>query len=181
MMGILVKDRKSPAFQQELYNLHYRRIYNTCLRIIGDSMEAEEAMHDVFLKLFDNIEDLQDEKAFYSWSRSIAMRTSIDIVRKKKPLFEQIDNLQIAAEEPYEETELTVEAIKREVNRLPDGYRIILSMRLFDECGFEEIAGILQIKESTVRSQYVRGRDRLAKRLRELRIENFKYVLRWIV
>jgi len=131
-------------------------------------MEAEEAMHDVFLKLFDNIEDLQDEKVFYSWSRSIAIRTAIDIVRKKKTVFEQIDHLQIADEEPYEEPELSAEVIKQEINRLPDGYRIVLSMRLFDECEFEEIAGILRIKESSVRSQYVRGRDKLAKRLKEL-------------
>ena len=67
-------DRKSPTFQRELYELHYRRIYNPCLRIIGNSMDAEEAMHDVFLKLFDNIENLQDEKAFHSWSQSIAIQ-----------------------------------------------------------------------------------------------------------
>ena len=165
-MSILQKDRKSPSFQRELYQLHYRSIYNTCLRIIGNPMDAEEAMHDVFLKLFDHLDDLQDEKAFYSWSQSIAIRTSIDRVRKKKPVFEQIDHLNIADEEPDEEMELSVEAIKREMNCLPDGYRIILTMRLFEECEFEEIAQALQIKESTVRSQYVRGRAKLANRLK---------------
>ena len=167
-MNIFRKDRKSATFQQELYKLHYLRIYNTCLRIIGNTMDAEEAMHDVFLKLFDNIEDLHDEKAFYSWSRSIAIRTSIDMVRRKKPIFEQIDNLPIAEEEPEEEelTGLTVDAVKHEMNNLPDGFRIVLSMRLLEECEFEEIARTLQIKESTVRSQYVRGRDKLAKMLK---------------
>jgi len=151
---------------RELYQLHYRRIYNTCLRIIGDSMDAEEVMHDVFLKSFDNIDNLQDEKAFYSWSQSIAIRTAIDRARKTKPVFESVDNLSIANEEPEEELHLTVESIKRELNNLPDGYRIVLSMRLFEECEFEEIAQVLQIKESTVRSQYVRGRDKLAKMLK---------------
>jgi len=170
------KDRKSPAFQRELYQLHYRRIYNTCLRIIGNSMDAEETMHDVFLKLFDHIDDLQDEKAFYSWSQSIAIRTSIDRVRKKNPVFERLDDhLSIAGEEPEvetgEEPELTVEAIKRALNSLPDGYRIVLSMRLFEESEFEEIANVLQIKESTVRSQYVRGREKLASMLKSLKVE----------
>jgi len=164
------KDKNSRTFQRELYDLHYRRIYNTCLRIIGDPLDAEEAMHDVFLKLFDHLDDLQDEKAFYSWSRSIAVRTSIDRVRRKNPVFVPIDQLPIADEEPDEEMELSIETVKRELNRLPDGYRIVLSMRLFDECEFEEIAKTLQIKESTVRSQYVRGREKLAKRLRELKI-----------
>jgi RNA polymerase sigma-70 factor (ECF subfamily) len=165
-MNLFRKDKKSPAFQRELYELHYRRIYNTCLRIIGNPMDAEEAMHDVFLKLFDHIDDLQDEKAFLSWSRQTAIRTSIDRVRRKNPVFVQIDDLSIADEEPDEEPELSVEAVKRELNRLPDGYRIVLSMRLFEECEFDEIAKALQIKTSTVRSQYVRGRDQLAGKLK---------------
>ena len=171
-MTIFRKDKKSPAFQRELYLLHYRRIYNTCLRIIGNSMDAEEAMHDVFLKLFESIDDLQDEKAFVSWSRSIAIRTSIDRVRRKKPIFGQIDNmLVIADEEPDEIPELSVETVKCAMSSLPDGYRIVLSMRLFDECEFEEIAEALQIKESTVRSQYVRGRDKLAAMLKSMNNE----------
>ena len=177
MMTFFRKDKISPALQRELYQLHYRRIYNTCLRIVRNPMDAEETMHDVFLKIFDHFNDLQDEKAFISWSQRIAIRTSIDRVRKGNPVFVQFDDQQTIAGEASEpdwgdEPELTVEAIKRELNRLPDGYRIILSMRLFEECEFEEIAQALQIKESTVRSQYVRGREKLANNLKKLKIEN---------
>jgi len=171
---VFQKDRKSPTFQRELYHLHYRRIYNACLRIIGNPMDAEEVMHDVFLKLFDHIDNLQDEKAFYSWSQKIAIRSSIDRMRMKNQFFVPLDDhLSVASEEPEEDTggepELSVETIKRELNRLPDGYRIVLSMRLFEECEFEEISKVLKIKESTVRSQYVRGREKLASRLKSLR------------
>lgn len=160
-------DKKSPAFQRELYRLHYRRIYNTALRIIGNSQDAEEVMHDVFLKLFDNIDRVQDEEAFYSWSRSTAIRTSIDRLRKKKPIFEPLDEfVSLADEEPDEAPDLSVESIKHELNNLPDGYRIVVSMRLLDECEFEEIAQVLHIKESTARSQYIRGRDKLARMLK---------------
>lgn len=165
-MSLFRKDKESQAFWQEIYQRHYLRIYNTCLRIIGNSMDAEEAMHDTFLKIFDHMDHLQDEKAFYSWSQNIAVRTAIDRVRKKKPVFEPVDNLSIAVEEPDEEPELSVESIKREMNNLPEGYRIVLSMRLFEECEFEEIAQALKIKVSTARSQYVRGRDKLAKILK---------------
>jgi len=171
MMTMFRKDKNARIFQRELYELHYRRIYNTCLRIIGNPLDAEEAMHDVFLKLFDHLDDLHDEKAFFSWSRSIAIRTSIDRVRRKNPVFVPIDQFSLADEEPDEEMELSVETVKRELNLLPDGYRVVLSMRLFDECEFEEIAQALQIKESTVRSQYVRGREKLAKKLKELNID----------
>ena len=171
-MTFFRKNKKYREFHEELYQLHYRRIYNTCLRIIGNSMDAEEAMQDVFMKLFDNIDNLQDEKAFYSWSRSIAIRTSIDRIRKFKPDFEQIDDLFIAEEEPDEKMELSVESIKQELNNLSDGYRIVVSMRLFEECEFGEIAQALQIKESTVRSQYIRGRDKLANMLKNKILNN---------
>jgi len=71
-MALFRKDKRSQAVQREMYQLHYRRIYNTCLRIVGNSMDAEEVMHDVFLKIFDNIDNLQSEETFYSWSQSIA-------------------------------------------------------------------------------------------------------------
>jgi len=171
-MAFFRKDKKTQAFQKELYQLHYRRIYNTCLRIVGNPMDAEEVMQDVFLKLFDNIDNLHDEEAFSSWSRSVAVRTSIDRVRKFKLVFEQVENLSVADEEQDEEIELSVESIKQELNNLPDGYRIVVSMRLFEECEFEEIAQALQIKESTVRSQYIRGRDKLAIMLKSKIINN---------
>lgn len=160
------KDRKSETFQRELYDLHYRRIYNTCLRIAGNVMDAEETADDVFMKLFDRLDDLRDEQAFVSWSQKIAIRMSIDRVRKKKPVFEQVNDLTEVEEEEDEATEYTVEAIKYAMERLPDGYRMVLSMRLFEEMEFEDIAQELRIKTSTVRSQYVRGRSKLADFLR---------------
>ena len=162
------ENTKSPAFQRELYKLHYRRIYNTCLRIVGNAMEAEEVMHDVFLKIFDNIKKIHDEKGFYAWSQSITIRTAIDRVRKKRIVFESIEKLSVPEEDspPEENLTLSVETIKQKLNELPDGYRIIVSMRLFEECEFEEIAAVLKIKESTVRSQFVRGKQKLAQLLR---------------
>jgi len=173
-MFLFHNDKKSETLRRELYQLHYKRIYNTCLRIVGNPLDAEETMQDVFLKLFDNLEKLKNEKAFYSWSRTIAMRMSIDRMRKSKPIFEQIDdNLSIADEEETDyELQLSVETIQQELNNLPDGYRIILSMRLFDECEFKKIAEMLQINESTVRSQYVRGRKKLVYNLKKKLIEN---------
>ncbi|MDR3133064.1 MAG: RNA polymerase sigma factor [Prevotellaceae bacterium] len=154
-------DAETAARQKQLYNAHYRRIYNTCLRIIGHAPEAEEAMHDAFLKIFKHVHKITGEKAFYAWSQSIAIRTAIDRVRKKKIYFEPVQD--VAEETPEEESAVqwSVAAVKQKLNELPDGYRIILSMRLFEECCFEEIAAALKIKESTVRSQFARGRKKL--------------------
>ncbi len=150
--------------QRNLYNEHYRRIYNTCLRIVNDPMEAEEAMHDTFMKLFAKMDSTGSPDNFYAWSKSIAVNTAIDRVRKKKMLFESIENLHVIEEDTsvYEEKlQLSVEKIKRRIQDLPTGYRIIITMHLFEGFDFEEMAGILQLKEASVRSQYSRGRQKL--------------------
>ncbi|MDR0582264.1 MAG: RNA polymerase sigma factor [Prevotellaceae bacterium] len=168
-------DPQTAASQTQLYNTHYRRIYNTCLRIIGNTPEAEEAMHDAFLKIFAHVHKITGEKAFYAWSQSIAIRTAIDRVRKKKIRFEPVENLAVMDETPEEDAPAawSVEAIKQKLMALPDGYRIILSMRLFEECSFEEIAAALKIKESTVRSQFARGRRKLVESCK-LKVESSK-------
>ena len=125
------------------------------------------------------MDDLQNEKAFHAWSRSIAVSTSIDRVRKQKVVFEQIDerfpiiddDTSTSLSDPDEQVELSVETIKQEINKLSDGYRIILSMRLFEECEFSEIAQLLQITESTVRSQFARGRIKLVAALKNKMID----------
>jgi RNA polymerase sigma-70 factor (ECF subfamily) len=163
------------ATPTQLYQAHYRRLYNVCLRIVGNAMDAEEAMHDSFLKIFDRRETLLDEQAFLAWSQRIAIRTAIDRVRKKKIRFEPVDGLAMADETPDDDNNpipLTVAAIKQALAELPDGYRVILSLRLFERYTFPDIAEALAIKESTVRSQYARGRQKLAEKLKERTLQD---------
>lgn len=151
------------TWQRDLYDAHCRRIYNTCLRIVGHPMEAEEAMHDTFLKLFAKMDSAGQLENFHAWSKRIAVNTAIDRVRKKRMVFEPADNLQVVDEEPVDEAaiQLSVEKIKRKLTELPDGYRIVLSMHLFEGYDFEEMAQVLNIKEVSVRSQFSRGRQKL--------------------
>jgi RNA polymerase sigma-70 factor (ECF subfamily) len=156
-------DSTIAANQRELYKTHYKRLYNTCLRIVGNAMEAEEATHDAFLKLFAKMEEVKEEEKFYGWSRRIAVNTAIDRLRKKKIRFEPVEKLPLAAEEPVDEEELqlSVDKIRQSLMSLPDGYRIVVSMHLFEGCNFGEIAAALKLKEVSVRSQYSRGRQKL--------------------
>lgn len=149
--------------QREVYEAHYRRIYNTCLRIIGNAMEAEEAMQDTFLKIFESRQRMHDEAKFYGWSKRIAVNTAIDRVRKRRLVFEPADRLQVVEEEPTDEQalQLSVEKVKKTLAALPDGYRVVVSMHLFEGFDFEEIAEILKVKEVSVRSQFSRGRQKL--------------------
>ncbi len=151
--------------QRELYNKHYKRLYHVCLRILADKFDAELAMHDSFLKIFELSDNLDKVRNFYAWSKMIAINKAIDMLRKRKnkPVFESIDDNAhyLDYQDEAIPSSVTVEQIKASLNSLPDGYRIVLSLRLFENLDFSEIAKILNIKEVSVRSQYIRGRKKI--------------------
>ena len=150
------------AAQQELYRRFARPLYAACLRIIGRPEEAEEAMQDSFLKIFTHLEQYHEEMSFEGWIRQIAVRTAIDRLRQRSEELElPTDNLPDLPEEEEEEPLYTIEQIKQAMEKLPEGYRVVLSLYLFEGYDMEEIAQILHVKPASVRSQYLRGKRKL--------------------
>lgn len=152
--------------QLNLYKQYAQRLYIACLRIVGNGPEAEEAMQDSFLKIFTRIDLYQDEQNFEAWMHRIAIHTAIDYVRRQAPELEELStNLAEPeteeAETEKEEIQYSVQQIKEAVRELPAGYRIILSLYLFEGYDMEEIASILKIQPASVRSQYLRGKRKL--------------------
>lgn len=162
--------RQDKKAQLQLYNLFCKCVYNSSLRILGNSQEAEEVMQETFLKVLTRPHLLQDnEKAMERMLRRIAINHSIDIFRKRNKHFKEFttysaNTLSDNEEEESDEEEMqeaTVEMIRQGIRKLPDGYRMILSLHLIEGLKYEEIAHQLEISASSVRSQYVRARKRL--------------------
>ncbi len=160
--GCIAGDPKS---QFELYRLYYRNMYNTCLRILKDPTEAEDTMQEAFLSAFEKIGSYQGKVSFGSWLKKIVINRSLDVLRKKKmELVEISDQTGPVAKENANNEEVLhykVEKVKEAMNRLPDGYRLVLSLYLFEGYDHDEISGILGISNSTSRSQYTRARQKL--------------------
>lgn len=158
--------RRDRNAQLGLYERYARALYATCLRIVVDPREAEEAMQDAFLKIFTHIEEYSGEAsdAFEAWMRQIAVRTAIDHVRREEPEWEELPaNWAIADEEEPDEDAVhySVECVKRAMGMLPAGYRVVLSLYLFEGYDLEEIAVILRLRPASVRSQYLRAKRKL--------------------
>lgn len=152
------------ASQLALYKRFARRLYIVCLRITANAAEAEEAMQDTFLKVFSCLDQYQDGQCFEAWIHRIAIHTSIDYVRRQKTDWEELSD-NIAEPEPEgpseEEIQYSVEQVRDGIRKLPDGYRVIISLYLFEGYDMEEIASILDIKPPSVRSQYLRAKRKL--------------------
>lgn len=148
----------------ELYDLYVKAMYNISLRIVNNRVEAEEVVQDSFLKVFERIRSYNPNHSFGAWLKRIVINASLDVLKKRKPVFVSLDDIPLNMEEDEErEDELTydVETIKKCVTELPDGYRTILSLFLFEYYSHGEIADLLAISEGTSKSQYSRAKKKL--------------------
>jgi len=162
--------------QFQLYKLYYKAMYNTCLRIVNDTLEAEDIMQESFLKAFDKINHYKGEVSFGAWLKRIVINHSLDELRKRKMDLDSIeesayDIKEDEKEENFEEIQYKVEQIKDAINKLPDGYRIVLSLYLIEGYDHDEIGEILNISSSTSRSQCARAKKKLIERLKMLKTE----------
>lgn len=151
--------------QMAFYDRFFRPVYQSAAAVVGNRDEAEEIMQDTLLKIFVRPELLNDNpQAMERILRRIATNAAIDTVRKQKNFYTSINEEQVS--EPADEDEPAdeqpdIDEIRTGIGRLPVGYRSILSLRLFSDMNFADIAARLQLNPSTVRVQYTRGLSRL--------------------
>jgi RNA polymerase sigma-70 factor (ECF subfamily) len=162
--GCKTGDQKA---QFKIYKLYYKAMYNTSLRIVNDTMEAEDIMQEAFLSAFEKIDTYSGTVSFGAWLKRIVINRSLDALSRRKAIFEDIELYVGIRDESTEETvrkeelDVKVEEVKEAINRLPDGYRIILSLYLLEGYDHDEIAEILNISSSTSRSQLSRAKQKL--------------------
>jgi len=167
--GIIENCKKNDRrAQMLLYNSFYKRVYNTCFRILRHPAEAEDAMQESFLKAFSNLDSYSEPTPFEAWMVRIAINTSIDKLRKRDlnliDLNENIDyeeNYIDKNDDDWEHIITKVEQVKKAIEKLPDKNRLIINLYLIEGYDHEEIAEILNIAPGTARIQYMRAKQRL--------------------
>jgi len=164
--------------QFEIYKLYYKAMYNSCLRILNNTQEAEDVMQEAFLSAFDKINSYKGEVSFGAWLKRIVVNKALDYLKKNKidclPIDDKIHQL---SEEEIEKNEFTtnnIDLIKQTMEQLPSGYRIVLNLYLIEAYDHEEIAEILNISASTSRSQYNRAKKKLIQLLSQTTDKSLK-------
>lgn len=167
--------------QYELYQQYVKAMYNVCLRIVNHEAEAEDVLQEAFIDAFSHISSFRGQSTFGAWLKQIVVNRAINHLRSRRLEFVDIDSFQfgeddndtgapgranrpdLADPEPYDEDgiQLEVERVRRAMSLLPEGYRVVLSLYLFEGYDHEEIGSVLNISETTSRTQYLRGKKRL--------------------
>lgn len=151
---------------KKLYEQYARAMYNTSLRIVNNTAEAEDVLQESFIDAFHNIASFENRSSFGAWLKQIVINKSINQLKKKKVSLVEIDTAGVDGrmeEEIVSEQEIQwqVARVKNAIQQLPAGYRTVLSLYLLEGYDHEEIAGIIGVAESTTRTQYIRAKQKL--------------------
>lgn len=157
--------------QFEIYKLYAKAMFNISFRIVNNQAEAEDVLQDAFLDAFLRIKEFRAETTFGLWLKQIVINKSISCLRKRKMDLVPIEDVDLAelSEEDEESLELQIDQVKQAIALLPDGYRVVLSLYLFEGYDHEEIAHIMKFSENTSRTQYMRGKQKLHRLLEKKR------------
>lgn len=166
----------SQSAQFEVYQLYYKAMFNSSLRIVQNSYEAEDVMQEAFLSAFTKLDTFKGEVAFGAWLKRIVINRSLTHLKKKNRLNET--NLEVVdyklqdddAEDGMSELDLThakVQEVLSAMDKLKDSYRVILNLSLIDGYDNDEITKILQISNENCRTTISRAKARLRKILME--------------
>lgn len=175
------KNGSAEAFEK-LYRLTYREAFTLACSLVDDKNNAEDIVHDVYIKVLINLPKLQNEASFKSWFKRIVTNTSKDFLIKKKPdLFSSYDSYDSfeedfdqrlvdiqSLEQPLTSDAETEEASKRiisAIGKLPEEQRVCVIMHYYSEMKVDEIAKVLGVSRNTVLSRLSYARKKLKKEL----------------
>lgn len=162
--------------QHDLYQQYVKAMYNVCLRIVNHEAEAEDVLQEAFIDAFSHINTFRGQSTFGAWLKQIVVNRAINHLRGRRLELVSLESNQFGEDEsadwadtePYDEDDiqLEVERVRRGIQQLPEGYRVVLSLYLFEGYDHEEISSVLNISETTSRTQYLRGKKRLLELLK---------------
>jgi RNA polymerase sigma factor (sigma-70 family) len=159
--------RQDKQCQRLLFNQYAGSFMTICLRYASNQMEAEDMMQEGFIAIFKSIEQYKNDGAFGGWLRRIVVNAALNILRKNKFQFVDVDDdsFHHSSIEAYSYSHLGEEDLMKLINALPKGYRVVFNLSIIEGYTHEEIAKILDIQPSTSRSQLVKARKILQQQI----------------
>lgn len=162
---IIEKSRKGDLrAQYRLYNQYSKAMLNASYRIMGTVESAEDILQDAFTEAFRMLHTYRYDSAFGAWLKRIVVNKCINEIKRKKTDLNYYEDMSQFNHNTYDEEklpELSVASIKKAMEQLPQGNRIIFSLYLLEGYDHREIAQILNTSESNSKSQYMRAKRKI--------------------
>lgn len=153
-----------PVAQQALYDLYSPKMLGVCYRYAKNKEDAEDMLQEGFIKIFQKIHLFRNEGSLEGWIRMIIVNTCINHLKKNKKFRDSVSLIyanEIKVRSYNVSSILAAKQVVECIRLLPIGYRTVLNLYAIEGYSHNEIANILDIKESTSRSQYTRAKKML--------------------
>lgn len=164
--------------QYQLYGKFSSIMLGVCLRYSQSREEAEDILQEGFLKVFQNISSFRKEGSLEGWIKRIMINHALNRFRKnrKQPFYEDIEDINETEiidqnEEPAYNEQFPSEILLYMIQSLPQGYRVVFNMYVFEDFSHKEIAESLNISENTSKTQLMKARRLLRKKLEEFKLK----------
>ena len=171
--------KKQPLAQKLLYEKFAPEMLGICMRYTHSRDEAQDLLHDGFIKVFESIGSLKKSSSVRSWMYKVMVNESLSYLTKLGPVnymdFDTVDeeDEEIMAQtdySPWEGKVFSMEQIVNAIQMLPDFYRMVFNLHEVEEMDYPEIAKQTGKSVSTVRSRY----SRACKMLRNILLNYYK-------
>jgi RNA polymerase sigma-70 factor (ECF subfamily) len=156
--------KNNAAAQKALYLKYSAKMLVVCYRYGHNRHHAEDMLQEVFIKIFSQIHTFENRGALEGWIRRIIVHTCINHLKKNKRFNESVDIIHANSIQVREESIPSIIQAKEVVEcirMLPIGYRTVLNLYAIEGFSHKEIASMLDVEESTSRSQYTRAKSML--------------------
>ncbi len=156
--------------QRKLFEAYAPKMIVVCRRYARHQAEAEDIMQEAFIKIFKNLDKYKREGSFEGWVRKIMVNTSLKYISRKHFTHEKImlESLPENALDPSVFSKINEEQILDLIQELPDGYRHVFNLFAIEGYSHKEISKMLNIQESTSRSQLVKARRILQNKIERI-------------
>jgi RNA polymerase sigma-70 factor (ECF subfamily) len=156
--------KNNATAQQELYQRYSTKMLSVCYRYAKTREDAEDMLQEGFIKVFTQIKQFENRGSLEGWILRIMVHTSINHLKKHKKFNESLDLAfagNIIIREDNIPGAIHAKQIVECIRALPMGYRTVLNLYAIEGYSHKEIATLLDIEESTSRSQYTRAKNML--------------------
>lgn len=153
--------------QEQLYNAFANKMYAVCLYYSKDKDDAEDLLHNGFIKVFQKIEQFKGDGPFEAWIRRVFMNTALEIYRKKRVLYSINEDIDYPAyvEDEDAVSQLSTEELIKLIQELPPAYQMVFNLYAIEGYSHKEISKMLDIAEGTSKSNLARARMNLQKKV----------------
>ena len=164
--------QKDQRAMSQLYQMYIEELSSVCYRYVPSESDAKDVLQNSFVKIFTSVPtiDYRDEPSFRGWMKKVVVNEALTFLKEKKKLqfmAQEIDNLDIPDDEPSTER-ITADELHQLISDLPDGYRTVMNLYVFEGYSHKKIAESLGFTPSTSASQLYFAKRLLSKKVKEL-------------